>query len=113
MNEHNDEEFLNLLESGAVEISGIDTKTGDMLYRFTDNLKDIDPTLYNAMTEAFYKDLLSLWEKGYLSMDITLENPIVSATQKAIDSIGVEHLSDDEKSYLEQILKKMSTQEDK
>lgn len=112
MNEHNDEEFLSLLESGAVEISGIDSKTGDMLYRFTDNLKEVDPTLYNAMTEAFYKDLLSLWEKGYLSMDITAENPIVSITEKAVRAIGVDSLSEDERSYLDQIIQKMSAQED-
>lgn len=108
MNESNDEKFLGLLESGAVEISGIDEKTGDVLYTFTEKLRDIDPILYAAMTESFYQDLMSLWEKGYVSMNISEENPVVSLTQKAIDAIGLDALSPEQRAYLEEIIRKMS-----
>jgi hypothetical protein len=108
MNEDRDEVLLDLLEKGAIEVSGVDPKTGDILYIFTDKLKEIDPHLYNAVNESFYKDLLSLWEKGYISMDITQDNPVVSLTNKAITDLNLDSLSAEEKSYLQELIRKLS-----
>jgi hypothetical protein len=108
MSDENEEMMLNLLDTGAAEIAGVDPNTGEILYTFTNKLKEVDPKLYKAINEAFYKDLMSLWEKGYISMDITQENPLVSLTQKAIDETAIGNLSKEEKSYLEELIKKLS-----
>jgi hypothetical protein len=40
-----------LILSGALEVSGIDIDTGEMLYNFTDKLKDINPDLFKDMSD--------------------------------------------------------------
>jgi hypothetical protein len=103
-----DDAFEELLLSGAVEISGIDEQSGEMLFKFTEKLKDVDPHLYSKMTDFFHQELMKLWEKGFISMDITQRNPAVSLTQKALDEIAVGDLSVDQRVHLEDIMKKLS-----
>jgi len=40
-----------LILSGALEVSGIDIDTGEMLYNFTDKLKDINPDLFKNLPQ--------------------------------------------------------------
>jgi len=103
-----DDAFEELLLSGAIEICGIDEKSGEMLFRFTDKLKDLDPRLYDKMTEFFHKELLALWEKGFISMDVTEKNPSISLTDKALNAIETESLTIDQRLHLEDIVKKLS-----
>lgn len=103
-----DDAFEELLFSGAIEISGIDEQSGEMLFTFTEKLKDVDPQLYNKMTDFFHQELMRLWEKGFISMDITQKNPTVSLTQKALDEIEVSSLTIDQRVHLEDIIKKLS-----
>lgn len=103
-----DDAFEELLLNGAIEISGIDEQSGEMLFKFTEKLKDVDPQLYDKMTDFFYQELMSLWEKGFVSMDITQKNPEVSLTQKALDEIEVGNLTVDQRVHLEDIIKKLS-----
>lgn len=102
-----DEEFDNLILSGAVQVSGIDSETGEMLYTFTEKLKELDPKLYHKMHDIFYQDILFLWERGFLSMDVTQDNPIVSITEKALNVLEVEKLPNEQKMYLQDIMNKM------
>ena len=103
-----DEAFEELLLSGAIEISGIDEQSGEMLFKFTEKLKDVDPKLYNKMADFFHQELMRLWEKGFISMDVTEKNPTVSLTQKALDEIEINSLSVDQRVHLEDIIKKLS-----
>ena len=100
--------FEELLFNGAIEIVGIDVQSGEMLFNFTEKLKDVDPKLYEKMNDFFYQELLSLWEKGFISMDITQKNPKVSLTQKALDRIEVSNLTTDQRVHLEDIMRKLS-----
>jgi hypothetical protein len=100
--------FEELLFNGAIEIVGIDQQSGEMLFNFTEKLKDVDPKLYEKMNDFFYQELLSLWEKGFISMDITQKNPKVSLTQKALDRIEVSNLTTDQRVHLEDIMRKLS-----
>lgn len=103
-----DDAFEELLLNGAIEISGIDEQSGEMLFTFTEKLKDVDPGLYNKMADFFHKELMGLWEKGFISMDITQKNPTVSLTQKALDELEVNNLTLDQRVHLEDIIKKLS-----
>ena len=108
MTNEEDDQFSHLLFSGAIEICGIDEQSGEMLFRFTEKLKDVDPLLYKKMTDSFYKGLLSLWEKGFITMDITEENPAVSITEKALNALEVGELNIEQRLHLEDIIKKTS-----
>jgi hypothetical protein len=103
-----DDAFEELLLNGAIEISGIDEQSGEMLFTFTEKLKDVDPKLYDKMTDFFHQELMRLWEKGFISMDITQKNPTVSLTQKALDEIEISSLTVDQRVHLEDIIKKLS-----
>jgi hypothetical protein len=103
-----DDAFNELFFSGAIEICGIDERSGEMLFRFTEKLKDIDPNLYNKMTDLFHRELMGLWEKGFISMDVTQQNPIVSLTKKAFSAIEAENLTIEERLHLEDIIQKLS-----
>jgi hypothetical protein len=103
-----DNVFEELLLNGAIEIVGIDEQSGEMLFNFTEKLKDVDPFLYEKMNDFFYQELLGLWEKGFISMDITQKNPKVSLTQKALDEIEVNNLTTDQRIHLEDIIKNLS-----
>jgi hypothetical protein len=97
-----------LMQQGALEIVGVDSETGQFLYSFTEKLKEINPIIYQMMMESFYESIVRLWEKGFLSMDITEENPIVKATQKVFDQEAIEKLSAEDRVVLSDILSKMS-----
>lgn len=103
-----DDAFEELILSGAIEISGIDEQSGEMLFNFTEKLRDVDPKLYDKMTDFFHQELMRLWEKGFISMDITQKNPTVSLTQKALDEIEISSLTIDQRVHLEDIIKKLS-----
>lgn len=78
--------FEYLMLAGIVEFAGLDTETGEMLYRFTENLEEIDPEMFKEVLQMISQDIYALWEKGFLNMDVTLANPIVSLNDKALDN---------------------------
>lgn len=80
-----------LILNGGLEIAGL-TESGSFLYRFTDKLKDMDPDLHLHLTTTMYDQIMFLWEKGFITMDITQENPRVSFTKKAFDPESVNAL---------------------
>jgi hypothetical protein len=96
-----------LILSGGVEVSGL-TDSGQFLYKFTDKLKDIDADLYNAIRQKMYEEIMFLWQKGFISMDITVNNPIVKLTDKAFDKDEVENLPEDVRANLLAFIKSMS-----
>jgi len=51
---------------------------------------------------------MSLWEKGFLNMDVTLVNPKVSVTDKVFDVKSIIKLSESERFTLKDIMNKMS-----
>ena len=80
-----------LILNGGLEIAGL-TESGSFLYKFTDKLKDIDPELHSHMMSTMYDQIMFLWENGFITMDVTQENPTVSFTKKAFDPQSVNAL---------------------
>jgi hypothetical protein len=105
-----DEEFFeSLILSGAIEVSSIDPETGDFLYSFTPKIREIAPAIAKAADKMFYDQMMGLWIKQVISMDVTSSNPTVKITEKAFDESVIAQLTEPEKetlSFLMQVMRK-------
>lgn len=97
-----------LILSGALEVSGIDIDTGEMLYNFTDKLKDISPELFKDMSNYISTETMFLWAEGFLDIDVTENNPMVRLTQKALDDAEVSKLPKEKQYTLKEIIRIIS-----
>ncbi len=95
----------NLILQGALQPAGIDLETGEMLYNFTETLKEINPELHNEFSTYFSTETMALWESGFIDMDVTDKNPIVSLTPKALDKDAVEKLDKGHRYTLKEIIR--------
>ena len=94
--------FLDLLDKGAVEFTGFDD-SGEATYKFTEKLKDVNPELYAMHTELLNVEVMALWEKGFVDMDLFEENPTVRLTKKAFDRNETKTLNKELQSFLKEI----------
>lgn len=53
-----------LLLQNAIEISGIDSDTGEMLYSITDKLKEVSPDLYAGLKQDFERHMFEMIDQG-------------------------------------------------
>ena len=97
-----------LILSGGLEFAGSDPETGEPLYRPTEKLKDIDSRLNEEISVYFSEVTLGLWQKGFLDMDITLEDPIVKLAPKSFNSAEIMSLKKDERIIMQEIIKTLS-----
>jgi hypothetical protein len=105
------EEILNdLVAKGGLEFVGVDTSSGEAMYRPTPKLKDIDPTLSKDMSLYFSEISMRLWANGFINMDITLANPMVTLAEKSFDIRQIDLLDKEERHVLEQMIKTLSSQ---
>ena len=82
-----------LILCGALEIVALDEKTGQPLYGFGPNIKEIMPELYKQHLQDVNKDIMVLWEKGFLDIDLLSDNPTVILTDKAFIDEEIEKIS--------------------
>ena len=80
-----------LILRGAVEVASLD-EDGNFVYRMTDKAKDIVPELVDSAVSSFYDNLKTLWVLGFVTMDIADVNPVVTLSEKALDSKAVSTL---------------------
>jgi hypothetical protein len=99
------DEIDRLILSGGLEVAGIDIETGEPLYNFTEKLVDVNPELYREVSQYFSKEAMSLWSEGFLDMDVTEKNPMVSLTPKALDEQEVAKLTKDKQYTLKEIIR--------
>ena len=93
----NDDEIMNkLILDGALEVSAMDQETGELLYSFTPKIKDVMPELYKEHMQTVNKDIMNLWEKGFVNMDFFVEDPTITLTDTAFDINLVKNLSKQE-----------------
>jgi hypothetical protein len=97
-----------LILSGALEVAGLDIDTGEMLYNFTDKLKDINPELFKDMSDYISRETMALWVDGFLDIDVTEKNPMVRLTKKAFDDSEVSKLSKEKQYTLKEIIRIVS-----
>jgi hypothetical protein len=99
-----DQTIERLILDGALEIGGVDVENGEILYNFTDKLKDVMPELYNEHLNFVNAEIMYLWERGFISIeDFSEENPRVMVTDKAFNDEEISHLPKDRQRSLEEI----------
>ena len=81
-----------LILEGGLEVAGIDSENGSLLYSFTPKIKELMPELYSDHLNRVNAEILSLWERGYVDMDFLAKEPIVTLTDKSFDPIEMSKL---------------------
>jgi hypothetical protein len=89
----NEEFFDYLVINGAIEPAGVDLETGEILYSFTEKLRDIDPKMFETVVENFHQGIMALWEKGFVSIDMLSDSPMVMLTRQSLDQEKISELS--------------------
>jgi hypothetical protein len=97
-----------LIQLGAIEIEGIDSETGEFLYKVTSKMQYINKELYDAHLDVIYGDTMYFWEKGFVDIDdITSNNPIITLNKKAFDQDAVNQLPNDKIEILKSMIRAM------
>ena len=104
MNDDSDEVLEKLILDGMVEFAGLDKKTGEMLYSFTEKAAESNPNFVEDVLNSQIKDIYRLWELGFLNMNIMEPNPLVKITEKALDEKEIDMLPTQLRLALEQIV---------
>jgi hypothetical protein len=74
-----------LILDGGLEVAGIDSENGSLLYSFTPKIKELMPELYNDHLNRVNAEILSLWERAYVDIDFLAKEPVVTLTDKSFD----------------------------
>lgn len=111
MDDREKEIIEHLVVSGALQMAGVDTETGEILYQFTDKLKDVMPELYDEHLNYVNSELMRLWEMGFVNMDLMSDNPIVTLAPKAFDDEQVKNLTPQDKWAILEIKRLMTSGE--
>jgi hypothetical protein len=108
----NDEEISQMVDSliltGGIEIAGVDSDTGEILYAFTPKIKELMPELYDSHMNFINDELMALWEKGYVDIDFFQEDPLISMNDKSNDEVEIKKLSKKERWSLEELRRVIS-----
>jgi hypothetical protein len=96
-----------LILNKALEVAGVDSKTGELLYAFTPKVKDIMPELYHEHLNHVNSEIMRMWEKGFVNVDFFAEEPVVTLTEKAFDQAEISKLSQDNQWALEEMKRLM------
>jgi hypothetical protein len=107
MSSEEDEIIENLILEGALEVVGIDSEDGSLLYSFTPKIKEVMPELYNDHMNSVNSEILSLWERGYVDIDFLSKDPLVTLTKKSFDKSEMSKLDKRDKWAIEE-LKRLS-----
>jgi hypothetical protein len=100
-----------LLLNGGLEVVGLDSDSGEFLYAFTPKIKDLMPELYEEHISDVNKNVLKLWEMGYLEIDFMQEDPVITVGAKAFDLGEVSKLSKDDQWHLNEIKRLLKRRE--
>jgi len=92
-----------LLLNGGLEVVGLDSDNGEFLYAFTPKIKELMPELYKEHISDVNKNVLKLWEMGYLEIDFMQEDPLITIASKSLDLQEVSKLSKDDQWHLNEI----------
>jgi hypothetical protein len=103
MNKDHPDIFDMLVLNGAIELAGVDPVSGEFLYSMTEKMIDIMPEVYEEHLNEVNKQIMGLWEEGFLSVDLFDENPLVNLTDKALNKEELVKLDPESLGYLNEI----------
>lgn len=107
MQSDDDKMIEKLILEGALEVAGIDSEDGSLLYCFTPKIKEVMPELYHDHMNHVNSEILSLWERGYVDIDLLSNDPTVRLMPKSFDLSETSKLNKSEKWAIEE-LKRLS-----
>lgn len=100
-----------LILNGIVELSGIDSDTGEFLYNFTEKLKKDMPELWNKRMEFIKSEITFFWENGFLEVEnFETNEPIIMLTEMAFDEYEIAKLSKERQHTLKEIIRMLEEQ---
>jgi hypothetical protein len=89
-----DEELIeDLILKGGIQAAGVDSQTGELLYAFTPKIKELMPELYENHISSVNTEVMGLWEKGYINIDLFEKDPIITLSEKALNKEEINKLS--------------------
>jgi hypothetical protein len=100
-----------LILAGAIEVAGVEEGSGELLYVFTPKMKDVSPLLYRDHLNFVNGEIMALWEKGFVNVDLLSEEPVVTLTQKAFIPDAIDNLSKQQRWSLEEIKRLLKKRE--
>ena len=106
MNE--EEAFIMLLAEGGIKFMGYDESTQEKMYVFTPKIKELMPELYQEHLNLVNAEVMNLWEKGFLNLDLFATDPLISLTDNAFLPEELVKLSPEELWSLEEIKRVLS-----
>ena len=100
-----------LILNGGLEVVGLDSDSGEFLYAFTPKIKELMPDLYEEHIKDVNKNVLKLWEMGFLEIDFMKSDPIITIGKRALNKEEVLGLSKDDQWHLNEIKRLLKTRE--
>ncbi len=100
-----------LILAGALEVSGVQEGTGELLYTFTPKMKEVSPQLYHDHLNFVNEEIMALWEKGFVNVDLLSDDPIVTLTTKAFVPDALQSLTLQQRWSLEEIKRLLKKRE--
>ena len=94
-----------LILDGGLEVASVDNDTGELLYSFTPKMKEIMPEIYQDHMHNVNSEIMNLWEKGFINMDLLQEDPLITLTLKALNKDEVKTLSKQERWSLFEVVR--------
>jgi len=94
--------LVNLIDKGAVSFEGLD-ENGEPMYRFTEKLQEVAPELYRIHIQMLNTEIMALWEKGFIEMDLFDPNPTIKLSKKAFGVDAAIELNDTLLNFLNEI----------
>ena len=92
-----------LILQNALEVSGIDSATGELLYSITAKMKEVMPDLYDDHLNFVHTEILELWQQGFLEINFMEDDPTVSLTEKTLDKDELSKLTKQQLWSLEEL----------
>lgn len=92
-----------LILNGGIEVVGLEADSGEFLYAFTPKIKELMPALYEDHIADVNKNVLKLWEMGFLNIDFMQNDPVITISKKSLDLDEVSKLSRDDQWHLNEI----------
>ena len=100
-----------LILAGAIEVAGVEEGTGELLYTFTPKMKQVSPELYHDHLNFVNSEIMELWEKGFVDVDLLSDDPIVKLTNKAFIPDAIDSLTKQQQWSLEEIKRLLKKRE--
>jgi hypothetical protein len=105
MSKEEDQLIEKLILDGGLEAVAIDQESGELLYSFTPKIQELMPNLYNEHLNEVNANVMNLWEKGFVNVDFFAQDPLITLTEKAVDSKSVSELSKQERWNLFEVIR--------